>query len=164
MLSNHLIICCTCLLLSSIFPRISVFSSELALHIRWLKYWSFTLSTAFPMNIQGWFPFRIDWFDLQEILKSLLQHHNSKASILWHSAFFMVQLLHPYMTTGKIIALTIQAIVRPLSLLFNKVIACLPKIKCLLIFIAAVIDYSDFGTPKIKSVTVSTSPHLFAMK
>ena len=133
----------------------------------WPKYWSFSFSISPSNESSGLISFRIDWFDLlavQETLKNLLQHHSSIASILWQSAFFMVQLLHPYMTTGKIIALTIQAIVRPLSLLFNKVIACLPKIKCLLIFIAAVIDYSDFGTPKIKSVTVSTSPHLFAMK
>ena len=114
MLSNHLILCHPLLLLSSIFPSINVFSNESALHIRWPNYWSFSFSIS-PFNeYSGFISFRIDWFDLpavQETLKSLLQHHNSKASILWHSAFFMVQLSHPYMTTGKITALTIQIFV-----------------------------------------------------
>ena len=104
--SNHLILCHLCLLLPSIFPGIRVFSSESALHIRWPKYWSFSIS---PSNeYSGLISFRMDWFDLlavQETLKSLLQHHNMKASVLWYSAFFMVQLSHPYMTTGKTIAL-----------------------------------------------------------
>ena len=100
--SNHLILCCLLLLLPSIFPSNRVFSSESALHIRWPKYWSFSIS---PSNkYSGLISFRMDWFDLLAVrgtLKSLLQHHNSKASILQHSAFFMVRLSHPYMTTGK---------------------------------------------------------------
>ena len=107
MLSNHLTLCGPLLLLPSAFPIIKVFSIELALHIRWSKCWSFSIS---PSNeYSGLISFRNDWFDLlafQWTLKSLLQHHSSKASILWHSAFFMVQLSHPYMTTGKTIALT----------------------------------------------------------
>ena len=101
MLSNYLIFCCPLLLLPSIFPSIRVFSNGSALHIRWPKYWSFSSS---PSNGYSWLiSFRIDWFDLtvQGTLKSLLHHRGSKASILWHSAFFMVQLSHPYVTTGK---------------------------------------------------------------
>ena len=107
--SNHLILCCPLLLLPSIFPSIRVFSSELALRIRWLKYWSFSFNISPSNEHRGLISFRMDWLDLlafQGILKSLLQHHSSKASILWHSAFFIVQLSHPYMTTGKTIALT----------------------------------------------------------
>ena len=103
MLSNYLILCCTLLLLSSIFPSIRVFSNESALRIRWPKYWSFSFNIS-PFNeYSGLISFRIDWFDLavQGTLKSLLQHHSSKASILGHSAFLMVLLSHPYMTTGK---------------------------------------------------------------
>src|SRR5574337_1307619 len=99
MLSNHLILCCPRLLLPSIFPSIKVFSSELALCIRWPKYWSFSPSISPSNEYSGLVSFRIDWFDLlavQETLKSLLQHHSSKASILQHSAFFIVQLSHPY--------------------------------------------------------------------
>ena len=111
MLSNHLIFCCPLLLLPSILPSIRVFSNELALCIRWPKYWSFSFSIS-PSNESSKFvSFRIDWFDLLAVwgtLKSLLQHHNLKASVLWHSAFFTVQLSHPYMITGKTIALTIQ--------------------------------------------------------
>ena len=103
--SNHLIFCHPLLLQPSIFPSIRVFSNELVLHIRWPKYWSFSFSIS-PSNEYSWLiSFRIHWFDLlavQGTLKSLLQHHNSKASILWHSAFFMVQLSHPYMTTRHI--------------------------------------------------------------
>ena len=110
--SNHLILCHPLLLLPLIFPSIWVFSNESALHIRWPNYWSFSIS---PFNgYLGLSSFRIDWLDLlavQGTLKSLLQHHNSKASMLQHSAFFMVQLSHPYMTTGKTIALTIQTFV-----------------------------------------------------
>ena len=105
--SNHLILCHRPLLLPpSIFPSIKVFSSESALHIRWLKYWSFSISSS--NEYSALISFRIDWVDLavQRILKSLLQHHSSKTSVLQHSAFFMVQLSHPYMTTGKTIALT----------------------------------------------------------
>ena len=102
--SNHLILYYLLLLLPSIFPSIRIFSNELALHIRWSKYWSFCFSISPSNENSGLFSFQIDWFDLpavQETLKSLLQHQNSKASILWYSAFFMVQLSHPYMTTGK---------------------------------------------------------------
>ena len=121
--SNHLILCRPLLLLPSIFPSIRVFSNESALHIRRPKYWSFSLSIS-PSNEQpGLVSFRMDWLDLlavQEILKSLLQHHSSKASILWRSAFFIVQLSHPYMTTGKTIGLTRRAFVgKVMSLLFN---------------------------------------------
>ena len=109
--SSHIILCHPLLLLPSIFPSIRVFSNESALRIRWPKYWSFSFNIS-PSNEQpGLIFFRMDWLDLlavQGTLKSLLQHHSSKASILWHSAFFIVQLSHPYMTTGKNIALTRQ--------------------------------------------------------
>ena len=112
--SNHLIFCCPLLLLPSVFPSIRVFSNESALHVRWPKYWSFSFGII-PFNeYSGLIAFRVDWFDLlavQETVKSLLQHHSSKASILWHSAFFMVQFSHPYMTTGKTIALTMWTFV-----------------------------------------------------
>ena len=120
--SNHLIVCCSLLLLPSVFPSIRVFSNESALHIRWSKYWSYSFSISPSNEYSGLISFRIDWFDLpavQETLKSLLQHHSSKASILWHSAFFMVQLSHPYMTTGKIIALTIQTFVANIHIKSN---------------------------------------------
>ena len=109
--SNHLILCRPLLLLPSIFPSIRVFSNESALHIRWPKYWSFSFNIGPSNEYQGLISFRMDWLDLlavQGTLKSLLQHHSSKASILLRSAFFTVQLLHPYMTTGKTIALTIS--------------------------------------------------------
>ena len=141
MLSNHLILCHALLLLPSIFPSIRVFSNESALHIRWTKYWSFSLSISPSNEYSGLISFRIDWFDLlavQGTLKSLLQHHSSKASILWHSTFLMVQLSHPYMTTGKTIALTRQTFTgKAMSLLFNMlsrwVITFLPRSKRLLI-------------------------------
>ena len=104
MSSNHLILWYPLLLLPSIFPRIMVFSNRLALRIRWPKYWSFSFSISPSVEYSGLISFRIDWFDLlsvQGTLKSLLQHYSLKASILWHSTFFMVQLSHPYMTTGK---------------------------------------------------------------
>ena len=107
--SNHLILCRPHLLLPSIFPSIRVFSNESALHIRWLKYWSFSFNINPSNEHPGLISFRMDWLDLlavQGTLKSLLQHHSSKASILLHSAFFIVQLSHPYMSTGKTIALT----------------------------------------------------------
>ena len=121
--SNHLILCRPLLLLSSIFPSIRVFSNESVLHIRSSKYWSFSFSIS-PFNeYSGPISFRMNWLDLLAIrgtLKSLLQHHSSKASILWHSAFFTVQLSHPYMTTGKTIALTRQTFVgKIMSLIFN---------------------------------------------
>ena len=107
--SNQLILCHPLLFLPSIFPNIRIFSSELALHVRWPKYWSFSFSISPSNEYSGLISFKIDWFDgfvVQGTLKSLLQYHSSKASILWHSAFFTVQLSHPYMTTGKTIALT----------------------------------------------------------
>ena len=107
--SNHLILCCPLLLLPSIFPSIRVFSNESALHIRWPKYWSFSFNISPSNEHPGVISFRMDWLDLlavQGTFKSLLQHHSSKASILRCSAFFTVQLSHPYMTTGKTIALT----------------------------------------------------------
>ena len=107
--SKHLIPCHPLLLLPSIFPSIRVFSNELSLHIRWPKYWSFSFSISPSNEHPGLISFRMDWLDLlvvQGTLKSLLQHYSSKPSILWHSAFFIVQLSHPYMTTGKTIALT----------------------------------------------------------
>ena len=141
MASNHLTLCRPLLLLPSIFPSIRVFSNESALHIRWPKYWSFSFNIS-PFNEHpGLVSFQMDWLDLlavQGTLKSLLQHHSSKASILQHSAFFTVQLSHPYMTTGKTIALTRWTFVgKVMSLLFNMlsrlVIIFLPRSKCLLI-------------------------------
>ena len=120
--SNHLILCHPLLLLSSIFPSIRVFSNESTLHMRWPKYWSFSFSISPSKEHPGLMSFRMDWLDLlavQGTLKSLLQHHNSKASILQRSAFFTVQLSHPYMTTGKTIALTRWTFVgKVMSLLF----------------------------------------------
>ena len=106
--SNHLILCRPLLLLPSIFPSIRVFSSESVLHVRWPKYWSFSFTISPSNECSGLISFRMDWLDflaVQGTIKSLLQHHSSKASILWCSAFFIVQLTHPYMTTGKTIAL-----------------------------------------------------------
>ena len=121
MQSNHLILCRPLLLPPSIFLSIRVFSSQSVLCIRWTKYWSFSFSISLSSEYSGLISFRIDWFDLPEVqgtLKNLLQHHNSKAPILWHSAFFMV--LHPYMTTGKTIVLTMRTFVsKGTSLLFN---------------------------------------------
>jgi len=163
--SNHLILCCPLLLLPSIFPSIRVFSNESVLPIRWPEYWSFSFSIS-PFNeYSGLSSFRMDWLDLlavEQTLKSLLQHHSSKASILWRSAFFMVQLSHPYMTTGKTIALTRWTFVgKVMSLLFNMlsrlVITFLPRNKSLLISwlqspSAVILEPQQ----KIKSVTVST--------
>ena len=109
--SSHLMLCCPLLLLPPIPPSIRVFSNESTLHMRWPKYWSFSFSIIPSKEIPGLISFRIDWLDLlavQGTLKSLLQHHSSEASILWRSAFFTVQLSHPYMSTGKTIALTRQ--------------------------------------------------------
>ena len=139
--SNHLILCCPLLLLPSIFPSIRVFSNESALHIRWPKYWSFSFNISPSNEHPGLVSFRMDWLDLlavQGTLKSLLQHHSSKASIIRRSAFFTVQLSHPYMTTGKTIALTRQTFVdKVMSLLFNMlsslVVTFLPRSKHLLI-------------------------------
>ena len=125
--SNHLILCRPLLLLSLIFPSIWVFSSESALHIRWPKYWSFSFSISPSSDYSGLISFRMDWLDLlavQGTLKSLLQHHSSKASILWHSAFFKIQLSHLYMTAGETIILTTQTVVsKGMSLLFNRVVS-----------------------------------------
>ena len=121
--SNHLILCHPLLLLPLIFPSVKVFSNESVLHIRWPKYWSFSFRISASNEYSGLISFRIDWLDLlavQGTLKSLLQHHSPKASILRHSVFFMVQLSHPYMTTRKTIALTIRIFVgKVMSLLFN---------------------------------------------
>ena len=139
--SNHLILCRSLLLLPSIFPSIRVFSNESALHIRWPKYWSFSFSISSHNEYSGLISFRMDWLDLlaaQGAIKSLLQHHSSKASILGCSAFFIVQLSHPYMRTGKTITLTRWTFVnKVMSLLFNMlsrlVISSLPRSKRLLI-------------------------------
>ena len=138
--SNHLILCHSLLLLPSIFPNIRVFCNELALHIRWPKYWNFSFSISLSSEYSGLISFRIDWFDLlavQGTLKSLLQHHGSKTSISQHSAFFMVQLSHPYMTIGKTIALTRRTFVRKImSLLFDtlcRLVTVLPRSKCLFV-------------------------------
>ena len=136
---NHLMLCCPLLLLPSVFTSIRVFSNESALHIRWPNYWSFSFSVSPSNEYSGLISCRIDWFDflaVQGTLKSLLQHHNSKASI-WHSGFFMVQLSHPYMTTGNTIALTIQTFAsKVMSLLFNTlcrfVMAFLPRASVLI--------------------------------
>ena len=169
--SNHLILCYPLLLLPSIFPSIRVFSNESVLCIRWRKYcFSFSIS---PSNkYSGLISFRMDWLDLlavQGTLKSFLQHHSSKALILWCSAFFIVQLSHPYMTTAKTIALTLWTFVgKVMSLLFNMlsrlVITFLPKSKCLLISWLQSPSAVILEPPKIKSLTLSTVPYLFAMK
>ena len=133
--SHHLILCCPLLLLLSVFPGIIVFSNESVLHIRWPKYWSFSFSISASNEYSGLISFRMDWLDLlavQGTLKSLLQHHSSKISVLQCSAFFIVQLSHPYLTTGKTIALTRWTFVgKEMSLLFNMlstlVIAFLPR-------------------------------------
>ena len=161
MLSNHLILCHLLLLFPLIFPGSKIFSSELALLIRWLWRWSFSFSINPSNEYTGLIFFRTDQFDLipvQETLKSLLQHHSLKASILQHSAFFMVQLSHPYMTTGKTIALTTQTFVgKVISLLFNTwsrfVTAFLPRSKHLLISWLQLPSAVTLEPKKIKSVT-----------
>ena len=125
--SNHLILHHPLLIPTSIFPNIRVFSNESALHIRWPKYWSFSFSISPSNEHPGLISFRMDWLDLlavQGTLKSLLQHHSSEASILWHSTFFIVQLSHPYMTTGKTIALTRWTFVGKVMLCF---LICYPN-------------------------------------
>ena len=138
--SRHLILCCPLLLLPSIFPSIRVFSNESALGIMWPKYWSFSFNISPSNEHSGLISFRMDWLDLlavQRTLQHLLQHHSSKASILWHSAFFIVQLSQSYITTRKIIALTRQTFVgKVMSLLYmlsRSVITFLPRSKCLFI-------------------------------
>ena len=160
--SNHLIFCCPLFLLPSIIHSTRVFSNESTVHIRWPKYWSFTFNINPSNQYSGLIPFRMDWFDLlavQGTLKSLLQHHNSKPSILWRSAFFMVQLSHPYMTTGKTIALTRWTFVgKVMSLLFNNLsrlgITFLPRRKPLLISWLQSPSAVILEPKKRKSVTV----------
>ena len=161
--SNHPVPRHPLLLLPSILPSIWVFSNELALHIRWPKYWSFSFSISPSNEYSGLISFRSHWFDLlavQGTLQSLLQHHSSKASFLWYSAYLVVQISHPYMTTGKTIALTIWNFIgKIMSLLFNMlsrfVTAFLPRSKTSFNFMATITILSDFGAQKIKSVTVS---------
>ena len=161
--SNHLFLCCP-LLLPSIFPSISIFSNESVLCIRWSKYWSFSFSIRPSNEYSRLISFRIDWFDLLEVqgtLKSLLQHHSSKASVLRCAAFFMIQLSHLYMTIGKIIALPIQIFVgKVMSLLFNTLsrflIAFLPRSKHLLISWLQSLSTVILQPKKIRSATVST--------
>ena len=155
--SNHLILCCPLLLLPSIFPSIRVLSNESALHIRWPKYWSFSFNISPSNEYPGLISFKMDRLDhlaVQGTLKSLLQHHSSKASILRCSIFFIVQLSHPYMTTGKTIALARQIFVGkvmslPLNMLSRLVRTFLPRTKRLN-FMAAVTICSDFGAQKNK--------------
>ena len=162
--SNHLILCRPLLLLPSIFPSIRVFSNESALCIRWPKYWSFSFNINPSKEHPVLISFRMDWLDLlavQGTLKSLLQHHSSKASILQHSAFFIVQLSHPYVTTGKTIPLTRWTFVdKVMSLLFNMlsrlVITFLPRSKHLLISWLQSPSAVILEPPKIKSDTTST--------
>ena len=160
--SNHLILCRPLLLPPSIFPSIRVFSNESVLRIRWPKYWSFSFSISHFNKYSGLISFRIDWLDLpavQGTVKSLVQHHSSKASILQHSAFFIVQLSHPYTTTEKTIALTRRTFIgKVTSLLFNMlsrlVIAFLPRSKCLLISWLQSPSVVILASKKIKSLTV----------
>uniref|UniRef100_A0AC11DX16 Uncharacterized protein n=1 Tax=Ovis aries TaxID=9940 RepID=A0AC11DX16_SHEEP len=164
MSSSHLILCCPLLLLPPIPPSIRVFSNEPTLHMRWPKYWSFSLSIIPSKEIPGLISFRMDWLDLlavQGTLKSLLQHHSLKASILRCSAFFTIQLSHPYMTTGKTIALTRRTLVsKVISLLLNMlsrlVITFLPRSKCLLISWLQSPSAVILEPPQKKSDTVST--------
>ena len=170
--SNQLILCCLLILPLSIFPSIRVFPSELVLHIRWPKHWSFSFNISPSNEYSGLISFRMNWLDLlvvQGTFKSLLQHHSSKASILQCSSFFIVQLSHPYLTPGKTIALTRQTFVgKVMSLLFNKlsrlIITFLPRSKSLLISWLQSPFAVILEPPQIKSVTVSTVSHLFAMK
>ena len=164
MSSSHLILCHPLLLLPSIFPSIRVFSNESALRMRWPKYWSFSFSISPSNEYSGLISLRIDWFNLHAVqgtLKSLLQHHSSKASILPCSAFFIVQLSHPYMTTGKTIALPRWTFAgKVMSLLLNMlsrlVITFLPRNKCLLISWLQSPSAVIWEPSKIKPATVST--------
>ena len=168
--SNHLILCCPLLLLPSILPSIRAFSKESAHHIRWPKYWSFSFNVSPSNEHPGLISFRMDWLDLevQGTLKSLLQHHSSKASTLQCSAFFIVQLSHPYMTTGKSIALTRWTFVgEGMSLLFKTlyrlVITFLPRSKLLLISWLQSPSAVILEPPKINPL-FPLFPHLFAVK
>ena len=166
--SNHLILCHSLLLLPSIFPSLKVFSNESGFHIRWSKYWTFNFSVSPSSEYSIMISLRADWLELlevQRILKRLLQHHNSKAPILRHSAFFMVQPSHPYMTTGKTIALARWTFISEvMSVLFNMLsmlaIAFLPRSKHLLIS-----RLQWFWSPRKQSLLLfALFPHLFAMK
>ena len=170
--SNHLILCHPLLLPPSIFPSTGVFSNKTVLLMRWTKYWSFSFNISPSNEHPGLISFRLDWLDLlpvQGTLKSLLQHHSSKASILQHSAFFIVQLSHPCMTTGKTIALTRQTFVdKVMPLLFNMlsrlVVAFLPRSKPLLISwlqpsSAVIVEHQKWSLSLFPLF-----PHLFAMK
>ena len=166
---NHLILCRPLLLLPSIFPRVSVFSNESVLHIRWPNYWSLSYSISPSNEHSGLMSFRMDWLDLlavQETLKSFLQYHSSKTSILLHSAFFIVQLSHPCMTTGKTITFTRWTFAdKVISLLCNMlsrlVITFLPRSKCLLISWRKSPSAVILEPRKMKSATVSTvSPYI----
>ena len=169
--SNHLILICPLLLPPSIFPSIRVFSNESVLRIRWPKYWSFSFSISISNEYSGLIYFRIDWLDLlavQGTLKSLLQNHSSKTSILQHSAFFIVQLSLPYMTTGKTIALSRQTFVdKVMSLLFNMlsrlVITFLPRSKRLLISWLQSPSAVILEPKKIKLAVFPLFPHLFTI-
>ena len=164
--SNHLILCRPLLLLPSVFPSIRVFSNESVLHIRWPKYWSFSFNINPSSEYSGLISFRIDWLDLlavQGTLNSLLHNHSSKESILLHSAFFIVQLSHPYITTGKAIAFTRQTFGgKVMSLLFNMlsrlVIAFLPRSKHLLISWLQSPSAVILEPPKIKSLSFHCFP------
>jgi len=167
--SNHLILCHPLLLLPPVPPSIRVFSSESTLHMRWPKYWSFSLIISPSNEHPGLVSFRMDWLDLlavQGTRKTLLQHHSSKASMLWRSTFFTVQLSHPYMTTGKTIALTRRTFVgKVMSLLFNMlsrlIITFLSRSKCLLISWLQSPCAVILEPRKIKSDTVSSFPIYF---
>ena len=169
--SSHLILCHPLLLLPPIPPSITVFSNESTLHMRWPKYWSFSFSISSSSEHPGLISFRMDWLELlpaQGTLKNLLQHHISKASILLCSAFLIVQLSHPYMTTGKTIALTRQSFVgKVMSLFFNMlsrlVITFLPRVS-IFYFMAAITICSDFGAQKNSQLLFPLFPHLFAVK
>ena len=166
--SNHLILCRPLLLVPSIFPSIRVFSNESALRIRGPKYWSFSFNISPSNDHSGLISYRMDWLDLlavQGTLKSLLQHHSSKASILWHSAFFILQLSHPSMTTGKTIALTRRTFVgKVMCLLFNilsrLVIGFLPRSKCLLISWLQSPSAVILEPPKLSDTVSTVSPSI----
>ena len=170
--SNYLIHCCSHPLLPSVFPSIRVFSKKSVLHIRWPKYWSFSFDISPSSEYSGLISFRMDWFDLlvvQGTLKSFLQCHSSKASILWHLAFFMVKFSHPYMTTGKTIALIRWNFVgKVMSLLLNMlpklVITFLPKSKCLFISWLQSPSAVISDPPKISLSLFPLFPYLFAVK
>ena len=169
--SNYLILCHPLLLLPSVFPNIRVFSNETVLRIRWPEYWSFSFSISPCNDYSGLISSRIDWLDLLAVqgnLKSFPQHHSWKASILWCSAFFVVQLSLPYMTTGKTIALTKWTLVSKVMSLFNMlsmfVVVFLPRSKASFNFMAAVTICSDFGASQNSVSLFLLFPHLFAMK